>query len=276
MTSRSRPIRSSNAAEEAIDGGRIRHVDAGRPRVGRVQAETESPGRDAACHGRFEDIAELDHVRAQPEAAARRVLEDDPGGDLAHVGIVDLGKGQRQAFRQPARPSRDTGPAMRPDVDVDEPPEVAGRGAQLAGKQPDRSPEQVIFGAGQVDQVGGVDGDRPDVELDKAGPELGLVDRWLGTAPPRRRVVAPDLECLRPDLVRPLHGLDHARGEREVGAEASSVGKHPRHRTTGRRPTRGVTVAAFAAALSAGCPRLPVSSSCEGAPSCSHHRWRAR
>jgi hypothetical protein len=74
--------------------------------------------------------------------------------------------------------------------------------------------------------------DRSDVVLSEAGPEGRQLDWRLLAAAPGRRVVYEDLDRVRPDLVSAIGGLDHAVPEREVGAKASAVGKHARHRTT--------------------------------------------
>ena len=80
-----------------------------------------------------------------------------------------------------------------------------------------------------------MDGDRPDVELDEALAEGGAFGRGRCAAPPGGRVVGEHLERAGADLVSPVDRLDHAAAEREVGAEASSIGKHPRHGTTRMR-----------------------------------------
>ena len=144
---------------------------------------------------------------------------------------------ERQAIGQPFRAGRHAGPAVRSDVDVDEPTGEARRRTQVAGEDRHGAAEEVLLGAGQVDQVGGVDGDRPDVVLRQARAERRQLRRRLLATAPRRRVVDEDLERSGADLVGAVDGLDHAVAERQVGAEPSAIGKHPRHRTTRSRPT---------------------------------------
>ena len=125
--------------QEGVDRGGIRDVDAGRPGVRDVEAEAEPLGRDATRGRRLEDAGELRDVRPEREPAARRVLEDDTRGSWA---VVDLTEDAREAVRQAFGPGRDAGSAMRPDVDVDEPPEVSGRRrSSLARSCTDRASE---------------------------------------------------------------------------------------------------------------------------------------
>ena len=84
-----------------------------------------------------------------------------------------------------------------------------------------------------------MDGDRPDAELGESGAEGRPLGRRFLAASPGGRVVGEDLERPGTDLVGAIDRLDHAAAQREVGAEASSVGKHPRHGTTRRRPPTG-------------------------------------
>ena len=86
---------------------------------------------------------------------------------------------QREPVGESAGPGLDAGVTMRPDVDVDEPPEIARGRPQVAREDLDRPLEESSSGPGEVDEVRGVDGDRPDVELGQAGPERGLLARRL-------------------------------------------------------------------------------------------------
>ena len=69
--------------------------------------------------------------------------------------------------------------------------------------------------------------------------QAGCSARRLDPPAPGRRVVGEDLERVGADLVRPVDGLDHPGPEGQVRAEASSVGKHPRHRTPRNGRARG-------------------------------------
>ena len=163
-----------------------------------------------------------------------------PGAVLEHdhrpIGRpVDLGRHEGEPVGQSGDPGRHARPAMRADVDVHVARREPGRGAQVTGQQADRPAEEVLLGTGQVDEVRRVDGDGPDVELDQALAEGRALGRGRCAAPPGGRVVGEHLERVGADLVSPVDRLDHAAAEREVGAEASSIGKHPRHGTTRMR-----------------------------------------
>ncbi len=220
--------------EERIDRRGLRDVDPGGPRVRRVDAEPDPPRRQASSRGGLGDRRQLGDIDAQPEPAAGRVLEHDH----RRVGpVIDLGQRERQAIGQAFRAGRDPGPAVRSDMDVDEPTGEARRRTQVAGEDSHGATEEVLLGPGQVDQVRGVDGDRPDVVLRQAGTERRQLRRGVLATAPRRRVVDEDLERSGADLVGAVDSLDHAVAERKVGAKPSAIGKHPRHRTTRSRPT---------------------------------------
>ncbi len=202
---------------------------------------------DAASGGGLGDVGQTGHVHPETEAAPRRILEDDRW----RIGsAIDLGEHERKPVRQPLRPGLDAGAAVRADVDVDEPPGEPRRGSQIRREDLDRAAEEVLLGTGEVDEVGGMDRDRPDVELGQAGTERGGFGRGLGAASPGGRVVDEDLERLRPDLVRAIDRPDHAVAERQVRAEASSVGKHPG--MVRERPFGGCCIAADATFASYG------------------------
>ena len=226
------PVESDPGVEvgqEGIDGVGLGQVDAGRPGVGGVEAEPESRTGDPARGGGVGDGGQARNVGAEPVAASRRVLEHDRRGVEP---VVDLGEDQGQPVRQPPRPGPDAGATMGADVDVDEPCGETRRGTQVRREDGHRPPEQDVLRAGEVDQVRRVDGDRSDVAFGQPRTErLGLGRRALA-ASPGRRVVAEDLQRGGADLVGPIDGADHPATERQVGTEAASVGKHPRHGTT--------------------------------------------
>ena len=223
-------MRASKSARNASIASGCGEVDPGGPRVGGVDAEPDPRRRHAPRRHGLGDVGQLGDVHPEPEPAARRVLEDDHGG----VGpVVDLGEDERQAIGQPGRAGGDTGAPVRADVDVDEPTGEARRRAQVAGEDRHRRPKNASSRPGEVDQVRRVDRDGPDVELAAGGRGRPLCS--AGGSTRRRHAVGlstEDLECAGADLVGSIDGLDHAVAERKVGAEASSIGKHPRHRTT--------------------------------------------
>ena len=149
----------------------------------------------------------------------------------------------RQAVGEPPVPAATPAAAMRADVDVDEPRREPGRARRSLGEDLDRALVEVRDRAGQVHEVRRR-GSRPAGcrARSAARGRRGLV-RGRRTPPPGGRVVAEDLERRGADLVRPVDGLDHSARHGQVGAEAASVGKHPRHRTTcGRRRLDGPVV----------------------------------
>ena len=156
--------------QEGVDGGRLADVDPGGPGVGRVEAEPEPLGRrrpGPAAASRM-PASSVD-IGAQPEPAPRRVLEDDHRRVRT---VVDLGERQARARRRAARvPAATPAPRCEPTWTLTNRPEEPGRRPQVAGEDLHRAPEEVLLGPGEVDQVRGVDGDRPDVELGQASPE---------------------------------------------------------------------------------------------------------
>jgi hypothetical protein len=116
-------------------------------------------------------------------------------------------------------------------VDVDVADAERRGGGQLLRQQLDRLLVEARLGAGQVDQVRRVRHDGLDTGGGQPLAERGQLRRRRCAAGPRRRVVGEDLERGRADLGGPVRGLDHAGAEGQVGAEASTVGEHPRHRT---------------------------------------------
>ena len=110
---------------------------------------------------------------------------------------------------------------MRTDVDVDEPGTERWSAAQFGGEDLDGALEEDGIGAGQVDEIGGVDRDRGDVVDAEALDEGRQFDRRRRPTMPRRRVVAEDLDRVRADSVGAVDRLDHAAAEGQVGADPS-------------------------------------------------------
>ena len=217
--------------QERVDRGGLGRRRSRRPRRAPCRGRTRAVrDGDAASGGGLGDLGQLGDVRPEPEPAARRVLEDD---HRRVRPVVDLGeRPARSPSARRAVPAATPAPRCDPTWTLTNRPAKPGRRSQVAGEDGHRAAEEVLLRSGQVDQVRGVDGDRPDVELGQAGAERGRLGRWLRATAPGGRVVDEDLERAGADLVGAVDGLDHAVAERQVGAEASSVGKHPRHRTT--------------------------------------------
>ena len=126
---------------------------------------------------------------------------------------------------------RDAGAAVRAGVDVDEPggERRAPPGARAASTVDRPSRRTSRLGSGEVHQVRGVDRDRRDVVRDERARGRPASSRGgVGATPPGGRVVGEDLERRGADRVGALDGLDHAVGERQVGAEPAAVGEHRR------------------------------------------------
>ena len=163
ITSRPRPIRASNSSRKASAVVRIGEVDAGAPGMGGVEAEAEP--RFRRCPVRPPPR------RSRPAPSTSTPSPNPPPAEFSSTTMAASGPSSTSARtrRRPSArrsvPGFDAGSAMRPDVDVDEPGAKAGRRAQLAGEDRDRARVEVLVRAGQVDQVGRVDRDRPDVQL---------------------------------------------------------------------------------------------------------------
>ena len=122
-----------------------------------------------------------------------------------------------------ARPRRRA--PVRPDVHVDEPGPVRRGDRQLARQHADRSLEEVVVRAGQVHEVGRVDGERPESQLRDPRPERRELGGELRAAAPRGRVVGEDLEAVGADRVGTLDGADHPGPQGEVRPQAAAAGQ---------------------------------------------------
>ena len=228
ITSRRMPISRSNAAQELVGHARVGQVVPRAPGMGDVEAEADTLLADAASGDRLRQARKLLHGRAQPEPAARGVLEDDHRGLR---GLLHLGERPRHAVGEAIDARLDAGPSMRSDVHVDVACPEARAGPQLMGKDLDGALPERRLGPGQVHEVRGVDRDRFDPVRRQPAAKRGQLLRGCRSAAPGGRVVGEDLDRVRADLVRPLDGLHHPGAERKVGTEASTVRQHSRHRT---------------------------------------------
>ena len=109
---------------------------------------------------------------------------------------------------------------------VHEPGPVRGRRPKLRFKNGEGSRRKVRLRAGQVDEVGSVDGHGPNVVALERGPERGQFGRRPGAALPRGRIVGKDLERRRPDGRRSIRGTHHATAEGQMGADPGLEGRH--------------------------------------------------
>ena len=230
--------------DESVDLVRLRDPVAGAPRVRGVDAEPDLRVGDAARGDDAGDVGQLLDRGSHRVAAAGGVLKDDH----RRVGAL-VGRGQDAGepvgdVRGPGHGSR---APMRAGVDVDETGPEPGGARKIMGEDTDRSLEEIGLPSCQVDEVGRVDREWPDVEVPEPVAERGLVLRGLRAAMPGRWVVAEDLERARSDRVGPLDGLDHPAAEGQVCTESPAVGEHRRHpsRRAGRdRPAHRVSVLA--------------------------------
>ena len=228
ITSRRIPISRSNAARSSsVTPGFERSYPAPQAWATSRQKPTRSSPMPRA-RDRLRQGGKLLHGRAQPEPAARGVLEDDHRGLR---GLLHLGERPRHAVGEAIDARLDAGPSMRPDVHVDVACPEALSGPQLVGKDLHGALPERRLGPGQVHEVRGVDRDRFDPVRRQPAAKLGQLLRGSRSAAPGGRVVGEDLDRVRADLVRPLDGLHHPGAERKVGTEASTVRQHSRHRT---------------------------------------------
>ena len=237
MTSRSSPIRASKSARKASTAdGSPTSIPAAHACATSRQKPIRSAGRlrlAAASAMAASSATSTPSPKPLPAEFSRTIRA---GAVAAAARAVDLGEDQREAVGEPLDARRHPAAAVRADVDVDEPRREPGRGPKVAGEDLDRASEEVLLGSGEVDEVRGVDRDRMDVERHEPVAEGRPFAGRRRTPAPGRRIVGEHLERRGPDLVRALDRLDHAAAQRQVGAEATSVGKHPRHGTTcGRR-----------------------------------------
>ena len=267
--------------QEGVDRRRVADIDPGRPGVRRRRGRSRS-GRRPLRLADASAMAASSATSCRARSRSRREFSSTIiGRGIAALASVPStsASDQREAVGEPLRcPPCTPAAAMRADVDVDEARREPGRGPQVAGQDADRAREEVLLGTGQVDEVRGVDRDRigcraPTSRSRKAGPSAGR----RRAAPPGGRVVGEHLERVGADLVRPVDRLDHAAAERQVGAEASSVGKHPRHGTTCGAPClAGPVVRARAGLAPTPTMRAPCAGGRGRGPSCTRRRRRAR
>ena len=224
--------------EQIIDRGGRCHVNAGAPRMGDIETESDPFVGHAAVGDRCRERGQLIDVDAEPEATPRGVLEDEHRRRVGRrryrrlAGLrVDRADSSLDADRHAPGPGLDALAAMRPDMDVHVSGAEARRAPQLDGEEVDRSLEEVGIGSGQVHEVRGMDGDRADVMLAQPIPEGRQLLRRLLASPPRGRVVGEDLDRVGADVVGPVDGLHHPAAQRQVGAESSTVRQHGGHRT---------------------------------------------
>ena len=90
-----------------------------------------------------------------------------------------------EAVDKPSQACVSAGSAMRADVHVHEPSSELGGVFQLVAHQADGSSEELVVRSGQVDEIGGVDRDRPDVQLDEPPPKRLRVHAAKRTSAPR-------------------------------------------------------------------------------------------
>jgi len=222
--------------DQGVDPFGRSDVVAGAPQVGRVEADSDPVGRHAAGRDGLEDPLQL--VEGDPDAAATtgRVLEDEEGTVRSGGRVERPG----DSIGDPRDAEVEAGALVAPDVDVHEAGAVSRRHRELVREELDRPGVEVVVRPAEVDEVRGVDGDRPDPELAEAGAERLEIARGLGPPFPGRRVVGEDLERLGTDRVGALDGADQPGGEGKVGAQAAAVGERRAGRLDRRR--RGVRV----------------------------------
>ena len=170
-----------DVVHEGIDPvGRVDRV-AGAPQVGGVEAQADPLRRRSMAGRRLEHGRELLHGRPDSASAAGRVLQDE------HRRVRPVGRvGERPSdtLAQAVHAGIEPGQLVRARVDVHEAGAETGRDPHLLGEHRDRLLVEVVLGAGQVDQVGGMDRDRADVELGDALAELRQLGQGLRAAPP--------------------------------------------------------------------------------------------
>ena len=220
---------------------------AGAPGMGRVEAE---PDRASAMpRAAIASAMAASSSRSTPSA-------NPPPAEFSSTSRAGSGPSSTSA-RTRATPSASRAVPAATDVSRCEPMWTftnraveRGRRPQVVREELDRALEEVGLGAGEVDEVGGMDGDRADVPRGEPLAERRQLVGRLGAAAPGRRVVAEDLEGRRADLVGPLDGLRHAGRQRAGGHRAVGRLEAPAHRTmrapwtttcsprSGRWPTR--------------------------------------
>ena len=218
MTSRSSPMRASNSARKAsMAAGSPRSMPA--PQAWAVSRQKPSRWRGTPARvGGVGDGGQLLDVRAQAPAATGRVLEHE------HRARRGRRRPRRGVRRMPsatrATPASTPVPRWDPMWTLTKRAPNDGRAAQLAGEDVDGRGEEGP-GPARPGCTGTRHGWRPAAMpcTPSRSTKASQLDRRLGPATPRRRVVGPDLERVGADLVRRGRRPDHARGQRQVGAE---------------------------------------------------------
>jgi hypothetical protein len=202
----------------------------------RSRRPTDAPSRQMASRSveasggrRVEDHRQLLDRGADREAAAGRVLQNDQrrAEDRPWREAV---RGSLEAVDEPSQAGvdgrlRDASRRGRSRTG----PELGGV-LQLVAHQLHGLPEQLVVRPGQVDEVGGVDGDRPDVQLDEPPPERLGFGRRLG---PARQAVGLSLKICRADAP-----ISAARSRLGPGRGPWAGGRRlVARRAAGREPT---------------------------------------
>ena len=217
------PDPAAECIEQRLDRGSRPQVVARAPEVRRVQAVTDPRRVHAVLDQRAVDRLQLVDRDAQAESAPRGILEDESGDARAGWHARQHGGDAR---RQRLHARFRAGPAMGPDVHVHERRTVRDAGPQVGGQDLDRLGVERRLVAREVDEIGGMDREGPDVELPEPLPEPRQLLGQRRPSTPRRRVVAEDLEGFGADLVRSLHRPDHPRAEWEMRTQPAPVGQH--------------------------------------------------
>ena len=99
---------------------------------------------------------------------------------------------------------------------------------QLVAQNLDGTVEKDLVGPRQVHQVRGVDRERPDVELGQTLAKSRCFGRWLGSPPPRGRVVAEYLQRRGADLAGAFGDLQEAASHGQMRSRPAATGQlHP-------------------------------------------------
>ena len=219
--------------QEASIAAGVGDVDAGAPGVRGVEAEADSLGVDAARRDRRGDAPP---ARRRSCPARRRCR---PSSRARACGRVRARRRPRRALsrmpvgrRRRDRRRRRRCPAVRTDVDVDEPRPERRRAAQLVGEHVDRAREDSGFGPARFTRYEAWIETGRDVEL--AEPRRGTRRTRRGGSARRRQAVglsAEDLHRVAPISWARSTALTIPVAEGQVGTESSAIGEHRTHRT---------------------------------------------
>ena len=206
--------------EEGVGRRRVGEVDSRRPRRGRCRGRTRPArsGRRARRGPRRWPPARRRRARARsrrrPSSRATSI-----GRRPAAVASTSAAASRATPVGRAALDARPSTPAPRCEPMWTLTNRAAERRARPAARwrARDRALEEVRVGAGEVDQVRGVDRDGAMPCSASRCAEGRELRRRRGAAPPGRRVVAEDLERGRADLGGAVGGLDHAVAERRGG-----------------------------------------------------------